>query len=85
MMEGPRSSFYYICRKKILVVQWLGNDVGKGGVAILVKEELCESVVEIQKSDDDNVPHIWGGNDTSDKCLCIPKWKARYTEGLILS
>ena len=27
------------------------NDVGKGGVGILVKEELCESVVEIRKSD----------------------------------
>ena len=27
---------------------WLGNDAGKGGVKILVKNELCESVVEIQ-------------------------------------
>ena len=28
------------------------NDVGKGGVEILIKEELCESVVEIQKKSD---------------------------------
>ena len=26
---------------------WLENNVGKGDVGILVKEELCESVVEI--------------------------------------
>ena len=29
----------------------LENDAGKGSVGILVKEELCESVVEIGRSD----------------------------------
>ena len=48
------------CRAKELVLGveerryklwWSGNDVGKSGVGILVKDELCESVVEIRKSD----------------------------------
>ena len=31
---------------------WSGNNTGKGGVGILVKEDLCESVVEIRRSSD---------------------------------
>ena len=30
----------------------MGNDGGKGGMGILVKEDLCESVVEIQERSD---------------------------------
>ena len=31
---------------------WSGNKAGKSGVEILVKEELCESVVEIRRMSD---------------------------------
>lgn len=31
---------------------WSGNDSGTGGVGILVKEELCEKVVEIHRTND---------------------------------
>ena len=54
----------------------------KSGMRILVKEELYESVVEIQRSDKMmTMCLIWGANDMGDICLRIPKWKARYTEG----
>ena len=34
---------------------WSGNSDGAGGVGVLVKEELCEKVVEVQrKSDSDD-------------------------------
>ena len=31
---------------------WSGNGDGTGGVGVLVKEELCEKVVEVQKKSD---------------------------------
>lgn len=31
---------------------WSGNDAGNGGVGILVKEELCESVLEVRRKSD---------------------------------
>ena len=31
---------------------WSGNSDGMGGLAVLVKEELCEKVVEVQRKSD---------------------------------
>ena len=31
---------------------WSGNSDGTGGVGVLLKEELCEKVAEVQQSDD---------------------------------
>ena len=31
---------------------WSGNQEGYGGVGVLVKEELCDKVVEVRRVDD---------------------------------
>ena len=31
---------------------WSGNNAGFGGVGILVKEQICESVVEVRRKSD---------------------------------
>ena len=31
---------------------WSGNDVGTGGVGMMVKEELCEKVIEVRRRSD---------------------------------
>ena len=58
------------------------NDAGKSGVGILVKEELCDSVVEICRSD--RMMTICLILEKMIRvirmCLCTPKWKARYTK-----
>ena len=60
---------------------------GKGGVAILVKEEVCESVVEIRRRSDRMITMclIFGEEmirvKSGDMCLCTSKRKARYTVG----
>ena len=43
----------FIVNEEIRYKLWLsGNDTGKGSVGILVKEEMCESVVEIRRRSD---------------------------------
>ena len=37
------------CRGRRYMLWWSGNNDGIGSIEILVKEELCEKVVEVQR------------------------------------
>ena len=60
---------------------WLGNDVGKSGVRILVKEKLCERVVKIRRRSDRlmTLCLIFGEEKIRMMYtyihICTPKWK----------
>lgn len=51
---------------------WSGNANGVGGTGILVKEELCDKVVEVQRksSSDDNGDCLREGNNPGDMWIC---------------
>ena len=49
-MRRPKACFIGV-KERRYKLWYSGNDVGKGGVGILVKEELCENVFEISRSD----------------------------------
>ena len=57
---------------------WYGNDDKTGGVGILVKEELCENVVEIRKRCDRVMAIGLALKEEMVRvclCLCTTKWK----------
>ena len=55
------------------------------GVGILVKEELCEKVVEIRRRSDYDVGvGIWGKDNKSDMCVWTTEWKASCRNGALL-
>ena len=72
-MEGPKSSFYWSCRK--IQVMVVGKSCWEGGMGMLVKEELCKSVVAIHRRKDSmrTMCLIFGENDMDDMCLCTSK------------
>ena len=65
---------------------WTGNNDGIGGVGILVKEELCQKVVEVRRKSyrDDNSACFLEGSCESDMCLWAPGRKIRMREESIL-
>ena len=46
------TSITFLIKSRIYKLWWSGNNGGTGAVGILVKEELCEKAVEVQKKCD---------------------------------
>jgi len=51
-MERPRSARFLGVKERRYKLWWAGNDSGTGGVGILVKEELCDKVMEVRRRND---------------------------------
>jgi len=65
----------------------LGNDSGTGGVEILVKEELCEKVVEVRrKTDSDGYGYgFWRKSGEGSMFIWTTIWKNNRRETSFLS
>ena len=65
-----RSAVYGVMGRRYKL-WWSGNSDGMGGVGVLVKEELCEKVVEVRRKSDRVMTVVMALEEEVVKIICM--------------